>query len=126
MLIEWLEFMFKRFLISIFAVVLCGSAVIGQTKPLRIISQLKPALPKDYGQLDVRGSIVLKVEFLADGKIGRVVLVSHLTKDLDELAIEAAKRIKFRPKNKDRRPVDSFATVEYNFTWHGWETPPRK
>ena len=69
----------------LFALPLFASA---QTTPLRILEKPKPELPKDYGQLDVIDSFLLRVEFLANGKIGKVVLISGTHKELARLATE--------------------------------------
>jgi TonB family protein len=117
----------QRLLILI-AVLMFGSVVYSQTSELRIIGQPKPPLPKDYGQLDAQGSIVLKVEFLSTGKIGKVTLVSRLYPELDELAVEAARKIKFDPKIVNGKPIDQYKVVQYMYSYKfaGWRVPPIK
>ena len=108
-----------KLLLSFFIVLLLAPAIYSQTRDLRIIEQPRPALPQDYGQLDAQGSVLLKVEFLATGKIGRIVVILKFTQELTDLAVEVAKQIKFDPKRVDGKAVDSFKTVEYYYSWHG-------
>ena len=117
----------QRLFIPVF-ILMFGSALFGQTRDVRIIEQPKPDLPKDYGQLDVQCSVVLKVEFLAAGKVGRVILISKFNRELDDLALEAARKIKFVPKVVDGKAIDSYKTVWYDYSYDhsGWRVPPVK
>jgi TonB family protein len=62
-----------------------------------------------------QGTVSLKVEFLADGKIGDVKVVKGLEGGLNEEAITAAKQIFFEPATRNGKPVSVVKTVEYNF-----------
>lgn len=108
----------KQFLISIFFVLLfCGFAL-AQNSPVKILEQPKPELPKDFGLNDSQGSIVLRVVFLADGTIGEISPISTLP-SLTDLAVEAAKKIKFEPAVKDGKPttVTKSVTYVYDIGW---------
>ena len=37
----------------------------------------------------------------------------------EELAVEAAKKIKFKPAQIDGKPVTSFKTIGYSYSWDG-------
>jgi hypothetical protein len=92
-----------------------------QDSPFRVIEQPQPTLPEHYGTLCVPGMVRLKVHFLADGEIGRIIPVTSMpVGNLTELAIDAARRIKFEPKKVDGLPVTAVGTVEY-FYREGWE-----
>ena|SRR5260221_2735359 len=101
--------------LMLFALPVFASA---QTTPLGILEKPKPEFPKDYGQLDVIDSFFLRVEFLADGKIRKVVLISGTHKELARLAADAAKRIKFKPKMENGVPVNSFMVVQYSYSYY--------
>lgn len=62
--------------------------------------------------------IRLKVEFLKTGKIGKTSLVSNTCNDknLENDAVEAAKKIEFEPKVENGKKVTVTKTVEFNFT----------
>lgn len=62
------------------------------------------------------GAVKLRIEFLASGEIGKITLLSSLTRDLDQKAFEAARKIKFIPAEIDGKPVDSWRTLQYTFT----------
>lgn len=114
-----------RNVLRIFFLLACLSAFsFAQDSPLKILEQPKPALPGNYGSIDAQGNVVLKALFRADGHIVNIVPVVTMPYDLTELAIEAAQKIKFRPRIKDGKPVDSVATVQNGYTWHGiWSIP---
>jgi len=91
------------------------------TTPLRYLEKPKPERPTYTGH--VQGVVRLKVQFLASGKIGNVDVVSSLTKELDELATAAAKKIRFEPKIVDGVPVSVARVVEYPYSEEngGWK-----
>jgi TonB family protein len=63
----------------------------------------------------VQGIVVLSVIFAADGNITAIQVVRGLPDGLNERAIEAAKKIKFRPAIRDGRPVSVRGNLEYSF-----------
>jgi TonB family protein len=58
---------------------------------------------------------VLEVVFRADGFVDVVKVVSGLGHGLDEAAIAAAKRIRFKPAKSDEQAVDFPARVRIEF-----------
>ena len=114
---------------SVFALVLILTACLvsaGQTAPLTIMEQPRPERPENYGTLDAHGTVTLRAEFLANGNIGRIVPVKSLPiSNLTELAVAAAKRIKFEPKVIDGRIVNTVRVIEYSYSWDGgWKALP--
>jgi hypothetical protein len=61
------------------------------------------------------GLVKLKVNFLANGKIGDIYIVSDSPNGITELAVKAAQKIKFLPVEIDGKKVDTTKTVEYAF-----------
>lgn len=114
----------KQFLFSILLVLLFCGFCFAQNSSVKILEKPKPELPKDYGTNDSQGIINLKVEFLADGKIGVITVISSLQKSLTDLAIDAAKKIKFEPEVKNGKSVTVTKVVQYSYSWRngGWET----
>lgn len=104
---------------------ICAAAANAQDSPLKISEQPKPALPENYGNLNAQGNVILKALFRADGRIDNIVPIIRTPYNLTELAIEAAQKIKFKPRIKDGEPVDSVSTVHYSYTWHGSWTIPK-
>lgn len=90
---------------------------IQEDKPLRIIEKPRPAYPvSEGGTICVQGTITLRVQFLASGKIGKISPISELPYGLTEKAIEAAEKIKFEPAIKNGKPITVAKSVQFSFT----------
>jgi protein TonB len=64
---------------------------------------------------NVRGTVALRVLFQADGTISDITIVRGLPHGLNEKAIEAAHKIRFRPALKDGKPVSVYGNLEFTF-----------
>lgn len=64
----------------------------------------------------IQGTVVLSVVYTADGRITDIRVVRGLPDGLSESAIEAAKKIRFRPAVKNGQPVSVRGNIEFNFT----------
>lgn len=64
----------------------------------------------------VQGTVVLNLVFSKEGKIITVRVVRGLPDGLTESAIEAARKIRFKPALKDGQPVSVRGNVEFNFS----------
>ena len=82
--------------------------------PVRILEKPRPQVTD--GQDCSQGKVVLRVTFLASGEIGKIFVISGLTKGKTENTIEAARKIKFEPAMKDGKPVTAAKIVEYVFS----------
>lgn len=83
--------------------------------PLAIESKPRPVYT-DAARLEkTEGTVKLRVAFLSDGSIGNVEPLSELPNGLTEKAIDAAKKIRFRPATVDGVAVDSSKLIEYSF-----------
>jgi hypothetical protein len=88
-----------------------------ENKALKIIEIPKPKYPsQENGAISVRGIVRVKVQFLANGKIGEVVPVTRLGYGLTESAITAAKEIKFEPEIKNGKAVTVIKVIPFNFS----------
>jgi TonB family protein len=81
----------------------------------RIFFKQKAAYTEEARQNGVRGSVTLSIVFGADGNIYNVQIIQGLPQGLTETAIEAAKKIKFRPAIKNGTPVNVRMQVVYEF-----------
>jgi TonB family protein len=63
----------------------------------------------------VQGIVVLSAVFAADGTVKSIKVVRGLPDGLNESAIEAAKKIRFRPAIKDGKPVSVRGNIEFSF-----------
>ena len=82
--------------------------------PIKILEKPRPQFFD--GQDCSQGKVLLRVTFLDSGEIGRISVISGLTKGKTESSVEAAKKIKFIPAMKDGKPVSVAKPVEYIFT----------
>lgn len=85
-------------------------------KPLRIISKPRAKYTDEAESRCIQGTVVLRVTFFANGKVGNFKIIEGLDYGLSEQAIEAAKLIKFEPAIKNGKPVTIIKSVKYNFT----------
>jgi len=85
------------------------------TTPIEIIAKPKPNYSEEGRQLRLEGEVLLEVIFAATGEAHAVKVIRGLGHGLDEQAMRAAERIKFRPAMHQGRPVDSTAVVHIIF-----------
>jgi TonB family protein len=83
---------------------------------LKILSKPLPQYTDEARKNNVTGTIKLRVTFLASGSIGDVIPESTLPDGLTEIAIEAAKGIKFKPATRNGEPLTVTKLVEYSFS----------
>lgn len=67
-------------------------------------------------QNNISGTVVLKILFKADGKIGDITVISDLPGGLTNEAVKAARKIKFLPAQVDGKPIDFTKSIQYTFT----------
>jgi len=66
-------------------------------------------------QLRIQGDVVLRVTFLASGRVVVQNVVHGLGHGLDEEARRVAQEIRFRPATRDGQPVDTTTTITITF-----------
>jgi TonB family protein len=66
-------------------------------------------------QMRIQGDVVLKVTFLASGRVVVEGVVRGLGHGLDQEAQRVAQQIRFRPATRDGRPVDLTTTITISF-----------
>ncbi|MDQ6786442.1 MAG: energy transducer TonB [Acidobacteriota bacterium] len=112
----------KKILFSmLFALVICVPAFSQESKPLEILENPTPQLSNEQRKtnIEAQGTITIRVEFLANGQIGKVSPINSLPYGLTENAIEAARKIKFQPAVKDGNSTMVSKVIAYNFQY-GW------
>jgi TonB family protein len=82
---------------------------------LLLLSKPEAEYTEEARRNGIIGTVVLQVLFLPSGEINVLRVISGLPYGLTEKAIEAAKKIKFRPQMIDGRAVEKQLKVEYNF-----------
>ncbi len=81
----------------------------------RVARKPKPKYTKDARKNRIKGTVILRCVFAANGKVTNIQVVSGLPDGLTENAIKAAQEIKFKPAVKDGKPVSMWMQLEYNF-----------
>lgn len=87
----------------------------GETRPIELVSTPKAKYTDAARAEGIEGAVLLKVTLLASGTIGGISVVRGLD-GLNEQAIEAARKIKFKPKLVNGTPVTVVKTIEYGFS----------
>jgi len=86
----------------------------GVSSPVPIYKP-EPEYSEEARKAKFQGSVLLAIVILADGTTTNIRVIRPLGLGLDEKAIEAVQKWKFRPSMKDGKPVAVSANVEVNF-----------
>ncbi|MEX2260820.1 MAG: energy transducer TonB [Bryobacteraceae bacterium] len=86
----------------------------GVTAP-SILYKIEPEYSEEARKAKYSGTVVLYVEVDQAGKARNLKVIKSLGLGLDEKAVEAVNKWKFRPGYKDGKPVVVAATIEVNF-----------
>lgn len=81
----------------------------------RLIVKVEPGYTEEARAAKVQGTAVLGVEVWPDGQAHNLHVKRSLDPGLDAKAIEAIQQWRFKPAEKDGRPVKVKATIEVNF-----------
>jgi len=79
------------------------------------IFKVEPEYSKEARQAKLQGSKLLYIQVSPNGRATSMDIVKPLGMGMDEKAMEAVKRWRFKPGTKDGEPVTVEATVEINF-----------
>lgn len=83
---------------------------------VKVISEIPAKYTEVARQNRTQGKVILRVDFLANGKIGKISVVESLPHGLTEQAISATKQIKFQPAGHCWGFNNETATVTYTFS----------
>src|SRR5215472_14738811 len=86
----------------------------GVTAP-SLLFKVEPEYSEEARKAKYQGTVQLYVEVDPSGRAQNIRVVRSLGLGLDEKAIEAVRRWKFKPGYKDGRPVTVAATIDVNF-----------
>jgi TonB family protein len=90
------------------------------SRQLLILTKERPDYTDEARARGIQGQVTLRVEFKADGTIGRIAVTSGLGGGLNAEAARAAARMTFLPAQVDGRPTDTSALVSYSFSIAPW------
>ena len=85
------------------------------TTPVEILSKPNPVYTEEARRLRLQGEVLLEVMFGANGQLHVNRVVRGLGHGLDEAAIEAANKMRFKPAQHYNQAIDSTATVHVVF-----------
>jgi TonB family protein len=83
--------------------------------PAEILFKPKPIYTQEARDLKVEGEVLVEVLFKATGEVYVLRLVRGLGHGLDDSALRAAQMIRFKPAQRDGKPVDCQAIVQIIF-----------
>jgi TonB family protein len=83
--------------------------------PVEITFKPNPVYTEEARSLKLEGEVLLEVSFSANGTLHVNRVVRGLGHGLDEAAIAAANKIRFKPALRAGQPVDSTAVVHVTF-----------
>lgn len=81
----------------------------------RILGRPEPVYTEEARRNQVTGTVVLRAISAFDGKVRSVRVVKGLPDGLSQMAVRAARRIKFVPATVNGKPVSQYIQIEYNF-----------
>jgi len=83
--------------------------------PVEILEKPKPAYTAEARSMKIEGEVLLKVVFRSSGEVEVLGVERGLGHGLDESAMTAAKKIRFKPAQRQGQAVDYNATVHIVF-----------
>lgn len=88
-------------------------------QPVEILSKPDPIYTEEARRLGVQGEVKLSVVFQAGGEIHVMGVVKSLGHGLDQAAEQAAAQIRFKPAQREGKPVDFPAILRIEFRLAG-------
>lgn len=88
---------------------------VAATFPVEIVYKPSPKYTDEARKLNLEGEVLLEVLFGANGELHVNRVVRGLGHGLDEAAVSAANKIKFKPAQRNGSAVDSTAIVHVTF-----------
>lgn len=85
------------------------------TTPVEITFKPNPVYTQEARDLKLEGEVLLEVSFAANGTLHVNRVVRGMGHGLDEAAVTAANKIRFKPALRFGQPVDSTAVVHVSF-----------
>jgi TonB family protein len=94
---------------------LTGRGGLGSVVPAALIWKVEPEYSDEARRAKVQGAVLLYLEVDSEGRPRNISVRQSLGLGLDEKAIEAVTRWKFRPGRQNGKPITTSAVVEVNF-----------
>ncbi|MFH1129983.1 MAG: TonB family protein [Pseudomonadota bacterium] len=81
----------------------------------KVLREIVPSYPERMRDLGIEGRVVLQLTINENGEVKKVRLLRGLRKELDDAAIDAAKKMLFEPAQVNNVPVS--IKIRYTFTF---------
>ncbi len=94
------------------------SGFVAHENPPVMIGQLRPEYPLSARNAGIQGTVILEVQVLKDGSVSDVKVkrsVQQGQHGLDEAAINAVKKVRFKPGMSSGAPVDTMVVIPVSF-----------
>jgi TonB family protein len=85
------------------------------TKKAAITLKPEPSFTEGARKFSVTGVVRLRAVLSKTGEVTNISVVKYLPHGLTEKSMEAARRIRFEPAQKDGRAVSQYVVLEYNY-----------
>lgn len=82
----------------------------------KVLQKPAPEYPEAERNSGVSGMVRLRAVLTSSGRVTAILLLHNPNQALSHAAIEAAKRIKFKPATVDGKPVSQYIILEYYFS----------
>ncbi len=91
----------------------------GVSWPEKLV-EVKPKYTPDAMRAKIQGEVQLEIVVLEDGSVGQVRIIKGLDRasGLDDAAIDAAKKWRFKPGMKEGKPVATWVKMTLEFRLH--------
>jgi len=86
------------------------------TTKVRLLHRPVPDYTGEAQRDHIQGTVVLRAVFAEDGRVKHILVLQAVPGGLTEVAVKAARGIKFIPATKDGKPVSMWMQLEYNFS----------
>jgi TonB family protein len=83
--------------------------------PPKIVHKVEPAYTEEAKAAGLEGTVGLQIEITAKGSTTNIQVLKSLGMGLDETAVQAVSKWRFKPAQKDGQPVAVIAHIEVNF-----------
>lgn len=88
----------------------------GVSTPFKLLSKPRPSYTDEARKNNIKGTVRVRVQFLANGQIGSVTPINSLGYGLTEKAIAAARSIQFEPPKRNGVAQATTKVIDFNFT----------
>lgn len=85
------------------------------TQRARVLEKPEPTYTESARKFQITGTVMLQAIFSSNGEVRIVHIMKKLPHGLTQQALNAARKIRFTPAQKDGKPVSMWMQLQYNF-----------